>query len=47
MFVFIFLSKFNFHMIKNVMAVFGGSFDPPTMAHALIISELLNKNLAD
>jgi nicotinic acid mononucleotide adenylyltransferase len=28
-----------------VVAVLGGSFDPPTLAHAMIAAELLNKKL--
>jgi phosphopantetheine adenylyltransferase len=34
-------------MMKSVIAVIGGSFDPPTLAHAMIGAEILNRRLAD
>lgn len=34
-------------MNKPTIAVFGGSFDPPTLAHQLVIAELLNQKMAE
>jgi nicotinic acid mononucleotide adenylyltransferase len=34
-------------MMKSLVAVIGGSFDPPTIAHALMAAELLNQKIVN